>query len=156
MKSSDQLDPYDIINATQVICSQSDTQAEFLSTTKGNALLNSYYNNKPLDQTLQSMSWLPVIVTPPKGYPNCVVWKGATGNQFVSAQHIRASSSPEDHKKLPYLIGSQINVLKYEGFLSAKLLASFNISQSVPLNAIIQQFLGLISNRKDIYRSKKF
>ena len=164
MKSSDQLCPYDIINATQLICSQGDTQAkikrashilEFLSTTKGNVLLNSYYDNKPLDQTLQSMSWLPVMVTPPKDYPNCVVWKGATGNQFVSAQHIHASSSPEDHKKLPYLLGSQINVLKYEGFLSAKLLASFNISQSVPLNAVIQQFLGLISNRKDI-EAKKF
>ena len=65
MKSSEQLDPSDIINITQLICGKGDNQArikrashllEFLSSTKGNALLNSYYNNKPLDQTLHSIS----------------------------------------------------------------------------------------------------
>ena len=164
MKNSKDLDPSDVIDVTHLICNQGDTQArikranhllEFLSSTKGNFLLNSYYNRKPLDQTLCSISWLPVMVTPPKGYPNCLGWKGATGSQFVSAQHIHASSSQENHKQLPYLIGSQIKILEHERFLSAKLLASFNISQSVPLDAMIQQLLNLIAQRKDV-EPKKF
>ena len=164
MKTSDDLIPSDLIKVTQLICNQDDTQTkikrasnllEFLSSAKGNTLLNSYHNNKPLDQMLGSVSWFPVTVTPPKGYPNCLGWKGATGNQFVSAQHVHASSSPEDHKKLPYLIGSQLNILKCEGSLSPQLLASFNISHSIPVNAMIQQLLHLIAHRKDI-EPKKF
>ena len=164
MKTSDHLEPSDVISVTQLICNQGDNQAkieranhllEFLSSTKGNTLLNSYYNNKPLDQTLRSIPWLPIMITPPKGYPNSLAWKGATGSQFVSAQYVHASSSPEDHKKLPYLIGSQLTILKHEGLLSAKLLASFSISQNVPLNSMILQFLDLISHNRDI-ELKKF
>ena len=164
MKSSDHLDPSDLIRVTHLICNQGDNQAKikranhllrFLSSTKGNTLLNLYYNKKPLDQLLCSISWLPVMVTPPKDYPNCLGWKGATGSQFVSAEHIHACSSPDDHKKLPYLIGLQCNILKCEGLLSPKLLASFNISHIIPVNAMIQQLLGLIAHRNDI-ELKKF
>ena len=164
MKSSDHIGPSDLIRVTHLICNQGDNQAkikranhllQFLSSTKGNTLLNSHYNNKPLDQCLCSISWLPVMVTPPKDYPNCLGWKGATGSQFVSAQQIHANSSPDDHKKLPYLIGSQCNILKYEGSLSPKLLDSFNISHIIPVNAMIQQLLDLIAHRKDI-EPKKF
>jgi len=163
MKNSSHLDPSDVIYITHLICNQDDTQTkikrandllEFLSSSKGSILLNSYYKNKPLDQTLCTISWLPVMVTPPKGYPNCLDWKGAIANHFVSAQHVHASSTPEDHKKLPYLIGSQVNILKYEGLLSSKLLASFNISLSIPLDAMIQQFLHLIVHKKDIEQKK--
>ena len=163
MKNSDHLDPSELIKVTNLICNQGDTQAkikranhllQFLSSTKGNKLLNTYYNNKPFKQILCSISWLPVMATPPKGYPNCLAWKGATGSQFVSAQHIHASSSPDDHKKLPYLVGSQINILKCEGSLSPKLLASFNISHIIPVNAMIQQFLDLIAHRKDVEPNK--
>ena len=164
MKNSDDLNPSDLIKVTQIICNQDDNQAkikrashllEFLSSAKGNTLLNSYHNNKPLDQILSSISWLPVMVTPPKGYPNCLGWKGATGNQFVSAHQLHASSSSEDHKKLPYLVGSQLNILKCERSLSPQLLASFSISHSTPVNAMIQQLLDLIAYRKDI-EPKKF
>ena len=164
MKNSNDLNPSDIINVTRFIRNQNDIQAkvkranhllQFLSSTTGNSLLNSYYNKKPLDQTLCSIPWLLIMVTPPKNYPNCLDWKGATGNPFVSAQHLHACSTPDDHNKLPYLIGSQIAVLEYEGSLSAKLLASFNISHGIPLNAMIQQLLHLISCRNDI-EPKKF
>ena len=164
MKNSNDLDPSDIINITHFIRNQDDVQAkikranhllQYLSSTKGNSLLNSYYNKKPLDQTLCSIPWLPVMVTPPKNYPNCLDWKGATGNQFVSAEHIHACSTPDDHKKLPYLIGSQIAILEHEGSLSANLLASFNISRTIPLNAMIQQLLHLISCKNDT-EPKKF
>ena len=62
----------------------------------------------PLHQNLSSISWLPVMVDPPKDYPKCLDWKGATntGDHFVSTQHLHASSSPEVHRNLPYLIGS--------------------------------------------------
>ena len=166
MKNSAALSPPDIIKISQIVCSQSNIQnevkranklLEFLSSNAGNRLLDTYYNRVPLHQSLCSISWLPVMVDPPKGYPKCLGWKGATGNNyFVSAYHLHASSSPEVHRNLPDLIGSQIKILQYEGSykLSPNLLTSFKISQNVPLDAIIQQFLGLISHSKDIERSK--
>ena len=165
MKNSVALGPPDIIKVTQIICLQSDIKneikranklLEFLSSDVGNRLLNTYHNRVPLHQTLQSVSWLPVMVDPPKDYPKCLGWEGATGSHFVSAQHLHASSSADVHKNLPYLIGSQMKILQYEGSytLSAKLLTSFNISQNVSLDAMIQQFLNLINYSKDIERSK--
>ena len=165
MKNSVALGPPDIIMVTQIICRRSDIQneikranklLEFLSSYVGNRLLNTYYNGVPLHQTLCSISWLPVMVDPPKGYPKCLDWKGATGSHFVSVQHLHASSSPEVHRSLPYLIGSQLKILQYKGSytLSPNLLTSFNISQDVPLDPMIQQFLNLVSHSKDIERSK--
>ena len=163
MKTTSALQASDIIRVAQSICNQMNSKTKihkasnlikFLCTNKGNKLLNTYYNGIPLEQTLQSMQWLPVMVNPPKRYPKCLAWKGATGSQFVSAQQIHASSSPDDHKKLPYLIGSQIKILQYEGSLSHRLMASFNILQNTPLQAIIQHFLNLVSLKKDIDRDK--
>ena len=165
MKTSSTLGPSDVIKITQIIRSQSNIQTEvkranklleFLSSNVGNTLLNTYYNRVPFHQTLSFVSWLPVMVDPPKGYPKCLGWKGASGNHFVSAQNLHASSSPEVHGNLPYLIGSQMNILQYEGSytLSPNLLISFNISQNLPLDAMIQQYLNLISHCKDIERSK--
>ena len=165
MKTSVTLGPSDIIKVTQVICGQSDIQneikranklLEFLSSYVGNRLLNTYHNRVPLHQTLCSIPWLPVMVDAPKGYPKCLDWKGATGGHFVSAQHLYASSSAEVHINLPYLIGSQMKILQYEGSytLAPNLLTSFSISQTVPLDPMIQQFLNLISHSKDIERSK--
>ena len=161
MKTISTLESSDIITVAQCICNQINSKAKiqkasnlikFLCTLKGNTLLNTYHRGVPLEQTLRSMQWLPVIVNPPKGYPKCLAWKGATGSQFVSAQQIHASSSPGDHKKLPYLIGSQMKILQYENSLSHRLMASFNISQDTPLHAIIQHFLHLINLKKDINR----
>ena len=164
MKTVSILEASDIIRVAQIICNhQANSKArmqkaysliKFLCTDKGNTLLNTYYKGVPLEQTLQSMQWLPVMVNPPKGYPKCLPWKGATGSQFVSAQQIHASSSADDYKILPYLIGSQIKVLQYEGSISSRLMASFNISQNIPLHAVIQQFLNLVSLKKDIDRDK--
>ena len=165
MKTSVAVGPPDIIKVTQIICRQSDIQSEkqranklleFLSSYLGNMLLNAYHNRVPLHQTLCPVPWLPVMMEPPKGYPKCLGWKGATGNHFVSAQHLHASSSPEVHRNLPYLIGSQIKILHHEGSytLSPNLLNSFYISQDVPLDAMIHQFLNLVTHSKDIERSK--
>ena len=165
IKTSTALGPPDIIKISQIVCSQSNIQneikranklLEFLSSNAGNRLLDTYYNRVPLHQSLCSISWLPVMMDPPKGYPKCLGWKGAPGNYFVSAQHLHASSSPEVHGNLPYLIGSQLKILQYEGSykLSPNLLTSFKISQNVPLDAMIHQFLGLISHSKDIERNK--
>ena len=128
----------------------------FLSSPTGNRLLNEYYNNHPLEQTLRSLQslWLPVITTPPKGYPKCLGWKGSSGSQFVSAQSLHASSSPEERKKLPNLIGSQMKILQYEGTLSVKLIASLNISQTVPVDAMILQLLDLITHKTEIEITK--
>ena len=165
MKNSVALGPPDIIKISQIVCNQNNIQneikranklLEFLSSNAGNRLLDTYYNRVPLHQSLCSISWLPVIVDPPKSYPKCLDWKGATGNYFVSAEQLHASSSPEVHRNLPYLIGSQMKILYYEGSckLSPNLLTSFKISQNVPLDAMIQQFLGLINHSKNIERSK--
>ena len=163
MKTTSALQASDIIRVAQSICNQMNSETKihkasnlikFLCTNKGNKLLNTYYNGVPLEQTLRSMQWLPVMVNPPKGYPKCLAWKGATGSQFVSAQQIYASSSPDDHRKLPYLIGSQIKILQYEGSLSHRLMASFSILQNTPLQAIIRHFLNLVSLKKDINRDK--
>ena len=165
MKTSVALGPPDVIKVTQCICSQTDIQTEvkranrlleFLSSNVGNKLLDTYYNRMPFYQTLRTISWLPVMVDPPKGYPKCLGWKGAQGNYFVPVQNLHANSSPEVHKNLPYLIGSQMKILHYEGSytLSPNLLTSFNISQTVPLDSMIQQYLNLISHSKDIERSK--
>ena len=106
MKDCNTLSPSDIIRVANVICSETDIQAKvkratsllaFLSSPTGNKLLNEYYNSCPLSQTLRSLQWLPVITTPPKGYPKCLGWKGSGGSQFVSAQSLHASSSPEEH-----------------------------------------------------------
>ena len=165
MKSSVALGPPDIIKVTQIICRQSDIQREikranklleFLSSYSGNRLLNTYHNRVPLCQNLCTTPWLPVMVDPPKGYPKCLSWEGATGNHFVSAQCLYASGSPEVHRNLPCLIGSQIKILHHEGSytLSPHLLTSFNISQNIPLDAMIKQFSNMISHSKDIERSK--
>ena len=165
MKTSVSLCPPDIIKVTQIICHQSDIQSEirranklleFLSSYIGSKLLDTYYNRVPFRQTLCSIPWLPVMVDPPKDYPKCLGWEGATGSHFVSVQHLHASSSLEVHRSLPYLIGSQIKILQYEESctLSPNLLTSFRISQTVPLDAMIKQFLNLISHSKDIERSK--
>ena len=163
MKTFDNLEASDIIRVVQGICNQTNSKVKsqkacylikFLCTPRGNTLLNTYYKGVPLEQTLRSMEWLPVIVNPPKGYPKCLAWKGATGSHFVSAQQIHASSMPGDHKKLPYLIGSQMKILQYEDSLSLKLMASFNISQNVPLHAVIQHFLHLIGHKHNIESDK--
>ena len=165
MKTSVALGPPDVIKITQFICSQTNIQTEvkranrllvFLSSNVGNKLLDTYYNRMPFYQTLRTISWLPVMVDPPKGYPKCLGWKGAPGNYFVPVQNLHVSSSPEVHKNLPYLIGSQMKILHYEGsyILSPNLLTSFSISQTVPLDSMIQQLLNLISHSKDIERSK--
>ena len=164
MKTAGVLEASDIIRVAQIICSRRNnlktrmqkaySLIKFLGTNKGNTLLNTYYQGVPLEQTLRSMQWLPVMANPPKGYPKCLPWKGATGNQFVFAQHVHACSSPDDHKVLPYLIGSQMKILQYEGLLSSRLMASFNISQTTPLLAVIQQLLNLVSLKKDIDRDK--
>ena len=163
MKNSVALGPPDIIQITQIICCdihneirRANKLLEFLSSYIGSKLLNTYHNRIPLHQTLCSIPWLPVMVDPPEGYPKCLDWKGVTGSHFVSAQHLHASSSLEVHRNLPYLIGSQMKILQYEGSytLSPNLLTSFSISQTVPLDAMIQQFLNLISHSKDIERSK--
>ena len=165
MKSSVALGPPDIVKVTQVIRHQSDIQSEtkranklleFLSSYVGNRLLNTYHNRVPFCQTLCTIPWLPVMVDPPKGYPKCLCWQGATSNHFVSAQYLYASGSPEVHRNLPYLIGSQIKILYHEGSytLSSNLLTSFNILQTVPLDAMIKQFTNMISHSKDIERSK--
>ena len=159
MKDCNTLSPSDITRVANVICSETDTQAKvkransllaFLSSPTGNRLLNECYNNCPLGQTFCSLQWLPVITTPPKGYPICLRWKGSSGSQFVSAQSLHASSSPEEHKKLPNLIGSQMKILQYEGTLSVKLIASLNIPQSVPVDVMILQLLDLINHNTDI------
>ena len=158
MKDCNTLSPSDIIRVTDIIFNQTDTQAKvkrannllgFLSSPTGNRLLNEYYNSRPLDQTLRSLQWLPVITTPPKGYPKCLNWKGSSGSQFVSAQSLHASSSPDEHKKLPNLIGSQMKILQYEGTLSVKLIASLNIPQTVPVDAMILQLLDLITHKAE-------
>ena len=163
MKDCNTLSPSDIIRVTDIICNQTDTQAKvkrasklltFLSSPTGNRLLNEYYNNHPLEQTLRSLQWLPVITTSPKGYPKCLGWKGSSGSQFVSAQSLHASSSPEKHKKLPNLIGSQMKIIQYEGTLSVKLIASLNISQTVPVDAMILQLLDLITHKTEIEITK--
>ncbi|XP_065903891.1 sacsin-like [Dysidea avara] len=127
---------------------------EFLASSTGNKLLNEYYNYCPLDETLCSLQWLPVITTPPKGYPKCLGWKGSSGSQFVSAQSLHTSSSPEEQTKLPNLIGSQMKILQYDDPLPVKLIASLNIPQSVPVDAMILQFLKLIKHKTEIERQK--
>ena len=163
MKTASVLETSDMLRIAHTICNQPNSKEKilkannlisFLCTTKGNTLLNTYYNGRPLEQTLRSMQWLPVMVNPPKGYPKCLPWKGASGSQFVSAQHIHASSSSDDHKKLPYIIGSQIKILQHEGSLSDRLIASFKISQNIPLHAISHHFLSLINHKNDIDRDK--
>ena len=167
MKGSDDLSSLDIVKIATTISSQFARSSkaetgrsrakkllEFLSSAKGCKLLNTYYNKAPLEQMLRSMQWLPVMVTPPKDYPKCLDWKGASGSQIVSPQDLHASSSPDDHKNLPYLIGSQVKILQYDGTLSVKLIASLSIPQSVPLNAMIQQYLELVCHKAEMKRNK--
>ena len=159
MKTTSTLEASDIIRVAQSIFNQANSNAKlqkasnlikFLCTNQGNTLLNTYDKNYvPLEKTLQSIEWLPVTVDPPEDYPGCLEWKGATGSQFVSAEQIHASGLPNDHKKLPYLIGSQMKILQYEGILSDGLISSFNISQNTPLDLTIQQFLKLLYNKDD-------
>ena len=165
MKSSDDLSSQDVVEIANTISGQfvSNIKAEtrrasklleFLSSTKGSKLLKTYYKKVPVEQTLCSMQWLPVMVTPPKDYPKCLVWKGASGSQFVSPRDLHASSSSDDHKNLPYLIGSQVRILHCDRRLSVKMIASLRIPQSVPLNAMIEQYLELVSHKTDIKTSK--
>ena len=164
MKDSTSLSASDAVNVVNLICGNTGgTQSEisrackfmeYLSSPTGNRLLNEYYNNRPLDQTLRSLQWLPVITTPPKSYPKCLGWKGSSGSQFVSAQSLHASSSPQEHKKLPSLIGSQMKILNYGDSLSVNLMASLKIPQNVPVDAMIQHFLNLINHKTEIDRQK--
>ena len=160
MKSSDDLSSQDIVEVAGTISGQygSNIKAEtrrarklleFLSSAKGSKLLKTYYNKVSLEQTLCSMQWLPVMITPPKDYPKCLDWKGASGDKFVFPQDLHASSSLDDHENLPYLIGSQVKILHCDRKLSVKMLTSLRIPQSVPLNAMIQQYLELVSHKTD-------
>ena len=154
MKTSDDLNSQDIDEITDIVSSQfaSNIEAEtrrankllqFLSSTKGCKLL-------PLEQTLCSKQWLPVMVTPPKEYPNCLCWKGATGSQFVSPQDLHACGSLDDHKDLPYLIGSQVKILECDRALSAEVIEALCIPNSIPLNAMIQHYLELVRHKTEI------
>ena len=162
MKTSVTFDPADVIRIAQIICDQSDTQLEtkrasgllgFLSTTVGDKLLNSSYNNMPLHQTLCTTSWLPVMIDRPEDYPNCLDWKGET-KSFLSAQNLHSSSSPEVQRNLPYLIGSQMSILQYEGVLPARLLASLKVPKNVPVDAMIQHILHLICYKQKLKRDQ--
>ena len=162
MINSSDFGPSDVIKVAQIICCQSDIPAEikraskllnFLSSDVGSRLLDTYFH-KELYITLCSLSWLPVVVDPPEDYPNCLSWKGATGGHFTSAQNLHASRSPELRRNLPYLIGSQIKILHYEGLLSAGLLTSLQIPKSVPVDAMILQILSLISHQCELQRNQ--
>ena len=159
MKNSNAFGPSDVIKVAQIICCQSDVQAEikraskllkFLSSDIGSRLLDTCYHKEPLHKTLCSLSWLPVMVDHPKDYPKCLNWKGAAGGHFTSAQNLHASCSPEIYRTLPYLIGSQIKILYHEGSLSIKMLTSLHIPKSVPVDAMIQQILSLISHQHEV------
>ena len=159
MKNSNTLCISDIIKVIKLICSHSDDQAkikrassllEFLSTTIGSNLLVNHCSSTEFTNIICSQQWLPVITTPPEDYPKCLDWKGFSGSQFVSAQSLHASSSPEEHKKLPNLIGSQMKILQYEGTLSDTLLQTLNITDTVPLDSMIQQLLCVIKHKVDI------
>ena len=163
MKVSATITAKDVITIVQFICQQNNDEdevkrankiIEFLSSPTGNKLLSECYNSCPLGQSLRSLQWLPVITTPPKGYPKCLGWKGSSDSHFVFAENLHASSSPEEHKKLPNLIGSQMKILQYEGPLSDNLIASLNISQNVPLDAAIQHFLNLIEHKNEVQDKK--
>ena len=158
MKTSDGLNSQDIDEITDIISSKfaSNIKAEasrankllqFLSSTTGCKLF-------PLDQILCFKQWLPVMVAPPKDYPNCLCWKGATGAQFVSPQDLHACSSLDDHKDLPYLIGSQVKILKCNRALSAELIAALCIPKRLPLNAMIQHYLELVRHKTEIKTDK--
>ena len=165
MKASATLDPLDVIKIARSICCQSDTQIktkqatillEFLSTTVGDKLLNSSYNNMPLHQTLCSISWLPVMIDRPEDYPNCLDWKGEA-KSFLSAQNLHSSSSPEVQRNLPYLIGSQMSILQYQGYegvLPARLLGSLKIPKNVPVDPMIQHILHLICHKQKLKRDQ--
>ena len=160
MKSSADLEIPDIIKVAQWICDQNNTKAktarahkllEFLSSSTGNVLLNYHF---AFSKTLATMPWLPVMVIPPKDYPKCLDWKGATGSYFLSPKHVHASSTQDHHKKLPYLIGSQMRILQFEGMLLPKLLALLQISECVPVDAMIQHTLSLIHSQHKVERSQ--
>ena len=151
MKNTDNLDMSDVLTVIQFINSLSNAKAkitkshkliEFLSSSKGDTLLNSHL---AVNKSLTSMPWLPVMVTPPKDYPKFLDWEGATGSQFISSLHVHASSSQDLHKSLPFLIGSQVKILQYEGLLSPKLLALLQIPENVPVDAMIHHLLSLLS-----------
>jgi len=166
MKVSTSLTALDIIRVVQCICKQSENVSNFvevkrakkllgfLSSQAGNKVLNQYYNNHPLDQTLRSLQWLPVVTAPPKGYPKCLGWKGSSENQFESAQSLYASSSQEEHQKLPTLIGSQMKILQCEEPLSIQLIASLNIPLNVPVDAMVLQLMNLISHKTEVEVAK--
>ena len=160
MKNSDNLSMSDVLAVIQLITSLSNAKAkiakshkliDFLSSSKGDVLLTSNFS---VNENLVSMPWLPVMVTPPKHYPKCLKWQGTPGSQFVSSLHLHASSSLDLHKILPFLIGCQIKILQYEGLVSPKLLALLQIPKSVPVNAMIQQLLSLISCQHKIERKQ--
>ena len=161
MKTSDDLDMHDICKIIQLICNPVNTEVEtarahklleYLSSSKGNSILIT--NQNLLSKAHTTSPWLPVIVTPPKDYPEHLCWKGATGSHFVSAQHIHASSIKDDHQKLPYLIGSQMKLLQYNGTLTLNLINSLGISQITPINAMVQQLFKLVALNKVIKRDK--
>ena len=162
MKDCNTINSSDIIRVTEIICNETKTCAkikrankllEFLSSSAGNKLMNEY-SSFALRLNLCSLQWLPVITTPPKGYPKCLGWKGSSGSQFVSAQCLHASSSPEEHKKLPNLIGSQMKILQYEDSLSTNLLTLLNISRNIPVDAMILQLLDLLNYKREIGKEK--
>ena len=160
MKNSNNLEMSDIIKVAQLICNQKNTKAktarahkllEFLSSSKGNPLFNFHFS---LSETLATMQWLPVMVNPPKSYPKCLDWKGATGSHFLSPKHVYASSTQDFHRKLPYLIGSQMKILQFEGTLLPQLLTLLQIPETVPVDAVIQQTLNLIRYQHKLERSQ--
>ena len=165
MKTSNNLDVIDIFKVIQLICNnptdikaetaRADKVLEYLSSFKGNTMLITNQKNPLLSKVLATLPWLPVMITPPKDYPEYLGWKGANGNHFVSGQDIHASSIKDHHQKLPYLIGSQLKVLQYDGTLTHQVITSLGISQHMPMNAVVQQLFDLIS-RKEVIDKDKF
>ena len=161
MKNSDDLNSSDIVKIVKIISKgfsskpkgetrRANKLLKFLSLTKGSALLSTHHKEESLTQTLCSTHWLPVMVTPPNDYPTCIGWNGATGSQCVPPKDVYAGSSLDDHKKLPYLIGSQVKILQCDVLLSTNLIASLGITQRAQLNAVIQQYLELVSKHTEI------
>ena len=83
MKSLDDLSSSDIVEIVKIISKgfasnvkaetrRANKLLEFLSSINGSTLLSTYHNKMSLGQTLSSIRWLPVMVTPPKDYPRCI------------------------------------------------------------------------------------
>ena len=103
----------------------------------------TYTFQSALQYFASNRSWLPVCSSPPKGYPQGLVWKGGPFNShFFSHDTSTLVLSTENSTSLPLITGSQVYVVYTQ--VSSQTSVVFSMDKSTQVMHVIAHFKEVI------------